>query len=273
MPFQEIEEEAGMMPKLLVCGRGGSGKSTLVALLAHRLGEDGKVLVVDADESNLGLGTMLGLRPPEKTLMDYLGGKPAVREKLMAAIRGQGDERVELFSRKVGLEDLPPECLCRQGNVAWMRIGKIEHVMEGCACPMGALARAFLNNLVVGDGEWVLVDTEAGVEHFGRGVLEGVDAVLLVAEPSHEAVVLLDKAIGLCREAGKRYGVILNKVVEETESALRKMLAERGIEVTGTLPYSSAISWANLWGEPLEGGLERQVVNGLVSGIREMLGV
>jgi CO dehydrogenase maturation factor len=52
-----------MMPKLLVCGRGGSGKSTLVALLAQCLGEEGKVLVVDADESNLGLGTMLRLQP------------------------------------------------------------------------------------------------------------------------------------------------------------------------------------------------------------------
>lgn len=261
------------MQKLLVCGRGGSGKSTLVALLAHRLGEEGKVLVVDADESNLGLGTMLRLQPPEKTLMDYLGGKPAVREKLMAALRGKGDERVELFAEKVALEDLPPECLYREGNVAWMRIGKIEHVMEGCACPMGALARAFLNNLTVRDGEWVLVDTEAGVEHFGRGVLEGVDAVLLVAEPSHESVVLVDKAISLCREAGKRYGVVLTKVVEETESALRKMLAERGIEVSGVLPYSPAISWANLWGEPLEGGVERQVVDGLASGIKMLLGV
>lgn len=261
------------MPKLLVCGRGGSGKSTLVALLARRLGEEGKVLVVDADESNLGLGTMLGLQQPEKTLMDYLGGKPAVREKLMAALRGKGDEKVQLFADRVALDGLPPECIYREGNVAWVRIGKIEHVMEGCACPMGALARAFLNNLAVADGEWVLVDTEAGVEHFGRGVLEGVDAVLLVAEPSHESVVLVDKAIGLCREAGKRYGVVLNKVVEETEPVLKKMLAERGIEVSGILPYSPAISWANLWGEPPEGGVERQVVDEMVSGIKAMLEV
>ncbi len=261
------------MPKLLVCGRGGSGKSTVVALLAHRLGEEGKVLVVDADESNLGLGNMLGLQPPEKTLMDYLGGKPAVREKLLAALRGQGGEKVQLFAEKLDLEGLPPECLCREGNVAWLRVGKIEHAMEGCACPMGALARAFLNSLVVGDGEWVLVDTEAGVEHFGRGLVEGVDAVLLVAEPSHEAVVLLDKAIGLCREAGKKHGVVLNKVVEETEAALRKMLLERGIEAMAAIPYSSAISWANLWGEPLGGGVERQVVDGLAESVKALLGV
>jgi CO dehydrogenase maturation factor len=37
------------MPKLLVCGRGGSGKSTLVTMLARIVGRTGaKVLVVDA---------------------------------------------------------------------------------------------------------------------------------------------------------------------------------------------------------------------------------
>jgi len=39
--------------------------------------------------------------------------------------------------------------------------------------------------------------------HFGRGVLEGVDAVLVVAEPSHEAVRLAEKAVKLVREAKK----------------------------------------------------------------------
>ncbi len=259
------------MPKLLICGRGGSGKSTLVALLARRLGEKERVLVVDADESNLGLGAMLKLQPPEKTLMDHLGGKPAVREKLMAALRGRGDEVMQLFTEKITLDNLPPECMYREGQVAWLRVGKIEHVMEGCACPMGALARAFLNHLAVGDGEWVLVDTEAGVEHFGRGVLEGVDAVVVVAEPSHEAVILAEKAVKLAREAKKNYGVVLNKVVDETEPALREMLAARGIEITGVLPYSPAVGWANLWGEPLEGGVMRDEVDRLVSGIKGML--
>ncbi len=259
------------MPILLVGGRGGSGKSTLVALLARRLGEKERVLVVDADESNLGLGTMLNLQPPEKTLMDHLGGKPAVREKLMAAIRGQGDEVIQLFAEKITLDNLPEECMYREGQVAWMQVGKIEHVMEGCACPMGALARAFLNHLVVGDGEWVVVDTEAGVEHFGRGVLEGVDAVLMVVDPSHDAVVLAEKAASLAREAKKDFGVALNKVDEKTEPVLKEMLAAKGIEIKGVFPYSPAIARASLLGGPLDGGAMQEEVDRLVSGIEEML--
>jgi len=40
---------------------------------------------------------------------------------------------------------------------------------EGCACPMGALARNFLKNTETTPEDIVLVDTEAGIEHFGRG--------------------------------------------------------------------------------------------------------
>jgi CO dehydrogenase maturation factor len=66
--------------KILICGKGGSGKSTLTATLARALNNRGKtVLVVDADESNLCLNRLLGARMPD-VLMDAMGG----------AKRGQG---------------------------------------------------------------------------------------------------------------------------------------------------------------------------------------
>ena len=40
------------MPKVVVCGKGGSGKSTIVSLLAVKLSQRAEVMVVDADESN-----------------------------------------------------------------------------------------------------------------------------------------------------------------------------------------------------------------------------
>ena len=47
--------------KICVCGKGGSGKSTIAALLANGLKTGGKqVLVLDSDESNGSLYWMLG---------------------------------------------------------------------------------------------------------------------------------------------------------------------------------------------------------------------
>lgn len=248
------------IPKLLVGGRGGSGKSALVTLLARRLGQEGTVLVVDADESNLGLAAMLGVEPPGKTLLDYLGGKQAVGEKPMAMLRSGG--RVELFPERVALDSLPPDCVRWDGTLAFVQVGKIEHAMEGCACPMGAVARAFLSRLAVGEEQWVLVDTEAGVEHFGRGVLEGVDAVLMVVDPCRDAVILAEKGARLAREARKQFGIVLNKVDGETEGVLREKLGAN----------APAVARASVLGEPLEAGAVREELDRLVCGIGGMGG-
>ncbi len=61
--------------KVLICGKGGSGKSTITALLAKSMAKRGyNVLVVDSDELNFGLHRQLGIGMPED-FMNYLGGK------------------------------------------------------------------------------------------------------------------------------------------------------------------------------------------------------
>lgn len=252
------------MPKLIISGRGGSGKSTLVTLLAQRLGEKGKVLVVDEDESNLGLGAMLGIEPPAKTLMDYLGGKPAIMEKLMAMIKDEGSEQIEFFTQNFDLNSLSPDFVRWNGSVALMQIGKIEHTMEGCACPMGAVARDFLNHLTVEEDQWVLVDTEAGVEHFGRGIVEGADTVVMMVDPSNDAVLLTEKAAKLTSEAGKEFGVVLNKVDEKTKPVLEEMLAAKGVAIKGILHYSPTIAQMNLQGNSLESYTVQEELDNLI---------
>ncbi len=256
------------MPKIVISGRGGCGKSTLVTLMAKELKEQGKtVLVVDSDESNLGLGSMLGVEPAEKTLMDYLGGKPAVMDKLMAQIKEEKNEQAEFFMENSDLNSLSPEFVSWNGDLALMQIGKIEHTLEGCACPMGAIARDFLNHLAVEKGQWVLIDTEAGVEHFGRGIVEGADSVLMVVDPSNDAVLLTEKAAKLTEEAGKNFGVVLNKVDEKTRLILEEMMAVKNITIKGTLPYSSTLAQINLHGEQLDMPSAMEELDKLITGI------
>jgi CO dehydrogenase maturation factor len=69
--------------KLSVCGKGGSGKSTLVGLLANAAQARGlTTLVVDSDESNSGLYRTLGLDKPPIPLMALVGGKEGIKEKI-----------------------------------------------------------------------------------------------------------------------------------------------------------------------------------------------
>jgi CO dehydrogenase maturation factor len=258
------------MPKLIISGRGGSGKSTLVTLLVRRFKEQGEeVLVVDSDESNMGLAAMLGMKKPEKTLMDHLGGKPVVMERLMIMIRDGKGEGVELFTKNEGLDDLSPEFVSWNGSGAFMQIGKIEHTSEGCACLMGAIARDFLISLILDDKQWVLVDTEAGVEHFGRGLMDGADAVIMVVDPSNDAVLLTEKASKLTREANKNFGAVLNKVDEDTKPVLEETLSLNGITVKGILPYSPVIAQENLQGQSLGVNTVKNEIDELVAEIKQ----
>ena len=71
--------------KVAVCGKGGSGKSTVTTLLAKELaGRNKKVLVIDSDESNYGLSRQMGVDLP-LDFTAYFGGK----QKALQDYRGQ----------------------------------------------------------------------------------------------------------------------------------------------------------------------------------------
>lgn len=235
------------MPKILFCGKGGSGKSTLLSLLALYVGETRDVLVVDTDESNTGLARMMGLEPPRQTLMDSLGGKSAFRRRMGAP--GEKTGFLEQPGGPAGL--LPGACESVRGRIRLVSVGKIEHAHEGCACPMGVLARNVLGSLPAADGRWVLVDTEAGIEHIGRGLLEGMDAAVAVVDPSRDAAALAGKIVKLAAEDGTRCLVVMNRVDGHTGALLREALEDEGIRAVAAFGNSRAVAESNLRSRPL----------------------
>jgi len=254
------------MPKILFCGKGGSGKSTLLALLALYLSEDHDVLVIDADESNPGLARMMGLDAPRQTIMESLGGKKAFRRsmgKKTAAL----EENALLGSAFRSMASLPLSAASHAGRLTFVSVGKIEHTHEGCACPMGVLARTFVKQIFLGPGQWALIDTEAGVEHFGRGILEGVDAVVAVVDPSYDAVLLVGKIRVMADEGGKKFYVVLNKTDGDTESFLRSRLESQGIRIAATIPHSRDITSGNLRSLPLDVNLFRENLQALLRAV------
>ena len=254
------------MPKILFCGKGGSGKSTLLALLALFLSEHHDVLVVDADESNPGLARMMGLDTPRQTLMENLGGKTAFRRS-MGKKTAVFEEKDLLGDALRSPESLPASASSRKGRLTLVSVGKVEHAHEGCACPMGVLAKTFINGVPIDPGQWLLVDTEAGVEHFGRGILEGVDAVVAVLDPSYDALMLVGKIRAMTGEGGKRLHVVLNKTDGEMEAMMRAELEKQQIEAACTLLHSTEIARANLRALPLNVSPVRKVLQGLLEAL------
>jgi len=238
--------------KVLVCGKGGSGKSTIAALLANSMSKRGyEVLVVDSDESNYGLHRQLGLELPSY-FMDYFGGKKEMISKMMAAF--PKGEKVELFDKRWGLEEIPRDYLTQKGGIRLLAIGKIEDFGEGCACPMGALSKMFLDNLDVDGKEAVIVDTEAGIEHFGRGVEQGCDVILAVLDPSYESLQLSKKIAEISKNIGKPLYFVLNRVNPERKAAMLEFLGTE--KVAASIPEDGEIFRAGLAGEEIDVQLE-----------------
>lgn len=234
--------------KISVCGKGGSGKSTVVALLTQAAEKKGySVLVVDSDESNSGLFRTLGMEAPPVPLMELLGGKASVKRKMGA---------LGLFNKsEITPKDIEYPHMQRRDGRMLVSIGKILHSLEGCACPMGVLSREFLKKLRLGEKEIAVVDMEAGVEHFGRGIDEGVDAVALVVEPSFESVMVAQKIKDLAGGMKKRVFAILNKMPsKDVSERVEKGLRDRGIQVIGVIPNDPDVFEASLEGRTLERG-------------------
>ncbi|MFW6164006.1 MAG: hypothetical protein ACODAJ_14665 [Planctomycetota bacterium] len=245
--------------KFCVCGKGGSGKSTVVALLAVEFRRRGNaVLVVDSDESNAGLYWMLGLEAPPTPLMELAGGKRSIQRTLRAALSDSDDDQeMPVLAREaLRVDELPSEYVGEAEGMRLVCIGKIHQALEGCACPMGVLSREFLKKLQTAPDEVVIVDMEAGVEHFGRGVETSVDAVLAVVEPSLESVSLAARIKVLTEGAGADFrGAVLNKVASQaTRSRLEETLGQRRIPILAALPVRHEFVQAALDGSPVETG-------------------
>jgi CO dehydrogenase maturation factor len=234
--------------KILICGKGGSGKSTVASLLAKDLQKKGyRILVVDTDESNYGLSAQLGLKDP-KELLDQIGGKKALGQKMMAAI--SCNEKIKIFPQEWQIDDIPADCISKKDNLYLLQIGKVKHFGEGCACPMGGLSREFLTNLKLNPKDIAIIDTEAGVEHLGRSVAGNVDLVLAVIDPSYESVKLSKKIVEMAKECGKTVYFVINKTDSKTAESLAAQIGKE--QVISILPFNSSIQKKGLTGDELD---------------------
>ena len=243
--------------KISVCGKGGSGKSTIVSLLANEARSRGYcVLVVDSDESNSGLFRMLGFDYPPVPLMELVGGKQELKQKM-------GQPSI-LSKERIRLEDISYRHIIRKGNLAQVSIGKILQSHEGCACPMGALCREFLKKLDLADNQIAIVDMEAGTEHFGRGVDASIDITLIIIEPPLESINVGQKIHHLASSMGiKNIFAVMNKVpTEEIATKLREELKQRRIDIAGCIYFDADIFNSSLQGYiPSDGIAVRDIKN------------
>lgn len=239
--------------KIMVCGKGGSGKTVISILMAKALSERFKAYIVDSDESNSLLPIFLDVNPP-RPLVEYVGGKKEEED----FERMKPDILKALSTAKGGikLSSLPSEYIAtsREG-VGLVIIGKVREYGEGCACPFSILTKILLGNLSLERGEVVVIDTDAGVEHVGRSVEEVSDGVLAVVDPTAESLELALMLKKVADALGKKYWAIVNKVTDDIRDLIVKGASKIGLNIDGLVRFDRELYISCLKKEPLKAGV------------------
>jgi CO dehydrogenase maturation factor len=178
-----------------------------------------------------------------------------------------------LEAGRISPESIPREFIVSAPKLKFLTVGKIIDPFQGCACQMADLVRNFVQKVTLGNKEIMLMDMEAGVESFGRGVERGADTVLIIVEPSFDSLALAEKIRYMAEGIGiSAIRAILNKIPSsEIEAKLREELEKEQIKVAGAVYLDPQVSQAGLMGRELPAntrayGQAKEIVTALLSG-------
>lgn len=203
--------------RVVITGKGGVGKTTITALLAHIFARSGNhVLAVDEDPQE-NLAFSLGY-PPERASqvvplsknIDYIeektGARPGVGWGMFLTLNPDVSDVVDRF----GIRIAP--------GIDLLVMGSVIQAATGCLCPENALLESVIRFIRLRSGEVIFLDTQAGVEHFGRALAGGFSQAVVVSEPGFNALQVALHAAGLSRELGIRnIHLVVNKVRSDAD--------------------------------------------------------
>ena len=183
---------------IALSGKGGTGKTTISSLLIRSFIDMGEtpVLAVDAD--------------PNSNLHEALG--VSVHETL-------GSMREEAFTRHI-----PPgmnrhdyvrfrfrQALVEAGGFDLVAMGRPEG--SGCYCFANDLLSECMIHLER-DYRFIIIDTEAGMEHISRGTIGKPDMLLIVSDPGARGLRTIDRIRGIAIQLGlepRQIHVVFNR--------------------------------------------------------------
>jgi CO dehydrogenase maturation factor len=218
---------------IAVSGKGGTGKTTISALLIRSLVNAGEVpvLAIDADP-NANLHEALGV-----PLQGTLG---CMREDAFRESIPPGMTRTDYIALRFR------QSLTESTGFDLIAMGRPEGT--GCYCFAHDLLQASMR-LLGREYQFVVIDNEAGMEHLARETIGVPDLLLIVSDPGIRGIRTAARISGLARSLGLSkvpMGLILNRWRGETAGQVPS-----APEIMATIQEDPAIERADLEGKPV----------------------
>ena len=225
---------------LAMAGKGGTGKTTLSALIIRylKVRDMGPVLAVDADPG-ANLAEALGLRVKKS-----LGG---TREEF-------SESKLKIppgMSKETFLEMMLHEILVESPGVDLLVMGRPEG--PGCYCYANHILRRHVDRLAQ-NYPFVVMDNEAGMEHLSRRTTQGVDYLLYLSDYSIRGLRTVGKIRELIDELKlsiRERHLVVDRAPEEMAQSFREEMQKQGLPLLARIPDDPQIQEYDLAGKPL----------------------
>ena len=233
-----------MTKTFAIAGKGGTGKTTVAALLIKLLSQKGLVLAVDADPSS-NLSQALGLPLDDSKTVGRIREKMAedVSKDRLSPDIGKPEY---LFGKIV-------ESLVESKGFDLLSMGRPEG--PGCYCASNEFLRASLDKLVKDyKYSYIVMDCEAGMEHISRQTTRDVDVLLIMSDPTMKGVTTaarMKKLIEEMRSNVDKVGLVINRARGELSLEIKKAIDESGLQVIALIPEDPDMSALEMKGRPV----------------------
>ena len=281
---------------VILSGKGGTGKTTVSAALAHLAGSNQSIVLADADVDAANLELVLA--PVQREAHDFWSGQTAVVDPEGCTACGRCAE-VCRFAAII------------EGSANGSPYAVDEVACEGCAacyyqCPAGTIrmedqqaGRWFRSDTRYGPlfhahlfagrensgklvnqvkqqaqlraidhkAEWLIVDGPPGIGCPVISASAGADLALLVVEPTVSGVHDLERVLATVQHFRVPGCVVINKadLNPKRSDEIQSFCAEQHVPVAGRIPYDPIVTEAMVHGLPVSAYTKGPVAQALES--------
>lgn len=234
---------------IVATGRGGTGKSTFVALASRYLKPPLLLLDIDPDQS---LADMLGVDLEATRIKTDIGRE--VKIKTVSDLAGDLVDEEAFYELGGG----PPTVkipLLLEWYVQYSS-GKFALISLGPRWTTGDYRAAnYLFEFVIpsigGNYSNIFIDSPAGLEHLNRKVIPDMDDLFVILDPSMKSIKHVERVKRITAEVGINYKHLYLVGNYEFDDEAEQLLKRTGETYLGKMDYDANVKDYNLRGESL----------------------
>lgn len=260
----------------IISGKGGTGKTTIAASFAA-LAENPVIADCDVDAADLHLL----LHPKIKEKIEFEGAKLAVIDMEQCTGCGECEEKCRFGAVKIETDRAKIDIVLCDGCgvcahvcpahaitlldklagyafVSDTKYGPMVHaelgIAEEASGKLVTLVRNKAREIAEKENrEMVIIDGPPGIGCPVIASLSGVDAALIVTEPTLSGLHDMERVLDVANHFGIRTAVCINMhdINEENSKRIAEFCQQNRIEVVGKVPYDPVVTKAMVAGKPV----------------------